>query len=193
MSQSIKAPTSYSSQGLNVTLSLPATPVILKTDDFGKGHARIDFSEDDDLFDALVESATLWVQKKLNRALISQTVVAEWDAVSYEVVLPYAPISAITSVVTVADDGTETALTLNIGYTFRNGVIRVNTSLGLKVTYVAGYGPASSDVPSTIKNVIGRIVLSLYDRRDDEVEETNIEQLAFNSMALLQPYINYRS
>ena len=191
MSQSIKAPTSYSSEGLNVTLSLPSTPVLTTAE--AKKALRVDFSEDDDFIDALVSAATEMAQKILNRALISQTVVAEWDAVSYEVVLPYAPVSGITSVVTVADNGTETALTLNSGYTFRNGTIRVNTSLGLKVTYTAGYGATSADVPQPIRTAIERMVIGLYDRRDDEVLETNVEQLELNAKALLQPYINYRS
>jgi hypothetical protein len=84
-------------------------------------------------------------------------------------------------------------LTLNSGYTFRNGVIRVNTPLGLKVTYTAGYGATSADVPQPIRTAIERMVIGLYDRRDDEVLETNVEQLELNAKALLQPYINYRS
>jgi len=156
-----------------------------------KIYARVDFSEDDDLIEALVESATHWVQKKLNRCLINQTVVAEWDSVGYEVPLPYVPVSSITEVVVVNDEGSETELTLNSGYYLRNEMLKVSTALGLKVTYVSGYGTASTDVPKPIVTAIKRLVLALYDRRDDEVQETNIEQLELNLMALISPYINY--
>ena len=189
--QSIKAPTSYSPKGLQLTMSLPATPVLTTAQ--AKTALRVDFSEDDDFIDALVQGATEMAQKILNRALITQTVIAEWDAVDYETILPYAPVQSITSVKTVADSGTETALTVNEGYTFRNGVVRCNTSLGLKVTYVAGYGDASTDVPPLIVRAIERMVISMYDRRDDEVLETNVEQVAFDARAMLQPFINYRS
>ena len=190
MSVSIKPVMNEPNLGLNVTLSLPATPVLTTAE--AKKALRVDFSEDDDFIDALVESATLHVQKVLNRALISQTVIAEWDSVGYEVSLPYAPVISMTSLVTVDDEGTETELVLNTGYTMRNNKIKVNTGIGLKATYLAGYGATSSDVPAPIKRAIERIVISLYDRRDDEVLETNVEGLEFSSMVLLQPYINYQ-
>lgn len=188
---SIKPSSRLPNIGLNLTVSLPATPVLTTAE--AKTYARIDFSEDDTLIDALIESATLWVQKILNRALINQTVIAEWDSVGYEVRLPYGEVSAISSIVTVDDEGTETALTLNSGYFLRNNIIKVSTPLGLKVTYTAGYGAASSDVPRPIRTAIERIVLGLYDRRDDEIIENNVDQLEFNAMSLLRPYINHNA
>ena len=189
---SIKPKTRISNLGLNLTVTLPSTPVVLKTDVFGKDYARIDFTDTDDLYNALVEAATLYVQKILNRALITQTLTAEWDSVGYEVPLPYyVPGASITSLKTVNDEGTKTALTQNSNYYFRNGILKVGTSLGLEAIYTSGYGAASSDVPQPIKLAIGRIVLGLYDRRDDEIMESNIDQLAMNSMTLLAPYINH--
>ena len=176
--------------GLNVTMTLPATPVITTAE--AKTALRVDFNDDDDFIDALIESATLYFQKKLNRAFISQTVIAEWDQVGYEVPLPYAPVSAVSEVAVVDYDGTTTALTSGTGYTLRNGVVRVNTNLGLKVTYTAGYGATSATVPQPIRTAIERMVINLYDRRDDTVENTNIEEIAMNSLALVQPYMNYK-
>ena len=189
---SIKPVTRKDNLGLSVTVSLPATAVVTTAD--AKKHLRVDFSEDDDFIDALVSSATLYVQKILNRALISQTVIAEWDSVGADVPLPYVAKESITSVsevLTIDDEATETALVLNTGYFVRNGKLKVGTNLGLRATYTAGYGTVSTDVPLPIITAIKRIVQGLYDRRDDEILENNIDQLAFNSMTLLSPYVNH--
>jgi uncharacterized phiE125 gp8 family phage protein len=191
---SIKPVTRKDNVGLSVTVALPATPVLTTAD--AKTAMRVDFSEDETFINALIESATLYVQKILNRALISQTVIAEWDSVGADVPLPYVAKESITSVsavVTIDDEGTETALVLNTGYFVRNGKLKVGTNLGLRATYTAGYGAASTDVPRPIITAIERIVLGLYDRRDDEILENNIDQLAMNSMVLLSPYINHET
>ena len=177
--------------GLDVLLALPATPVVTTADQ--KVETKIDFTADDTLLATYIEVATLYVQKKIGRALINQTVVAEWDSVGGVVPLPYIPVSEITSVKTVAENGDLTILELNAGYSIRNNKIRVSTGLGLRVTYIAGYGAASTNVPTPLIQAVKRITTSLYDNRNDEMMETNIDQLAFNSMALIQPYINYGS
>lgn len=179
--------------GLNVTLSIPATPVVTTAD--SKAFSRIDFSNDDSLVDSFIEAATLWVQKRIGRALINQTVIAEWDSVGDNVPLPYIPVSSITKVETVEDDGTLTELTANSGYYLRNGKIKVTTSLGLRVTYIAGYGTTSTDVPTPLVTAVERIALGLYERRDDEVmgDDTRVDAVAMNSLSLLQPYMNYAS
>ena len=105
-------------------------------------------------------------------------------------------VATFTSVSTVAEDGTVTALTVNEGYTYRNGVVKLSTALGLKIVYTSTYGAAGDNsatkiaaVPSPIKTAIKRLTLGLYDRRDDELLETNLDELGFGSMALLSPYI----
>lgn len=190
MAHSIKPTTQKANKGLNITWSLPATPVLTTAE--AKTACRIDFNTDDDFVDALVQSGTLMVQNMASRALVNQTVVAEWDSVGYEVPLPVAPVVSITSVQTVDNAGNLTALVAGTGYTLRNNVIRVNTSLGLRVTYTAGYGAASTNVPRPLITAVERIVLSLYDRRDDEVLETNVEQLELNTKAIIAPYIYFR-
>lgn len=186
MSLSLKPIARANNTGLNVTMALSATPMLTTVE--AKALAKIDFSDHDTFVDALVTAATLWVQKKINRALINQTVIAEWDSVDEWVPLPYAPIVSITSIKTIDNEATETVLVANTGYFLRNNKIKVATHLGLRATYVAGYGAASTNVPGPIKEAIGRIVINLYDRRDDEME--SIDKVAFNSMALLDPYIN---
>ncbi len=193
MNLSIKPVLNIPNLGLNVTVAIPGVPMLTTAE--AKLHTRIDFPEDDDLVNAFIKAATELVQKWINRALITQTVIAEWDSVGYSVPLPYIgkeSETSISAVVTIDDEGTETTLVLNTGYHIRNGKIKVQTALGLRVTYTAGYGDASTDVPAPIKEAIKRIVTNLYDRRDDEVEETNVEQLLFGTKALLLPYINER-
>ena len=192
-SLSIKPTTTTGNYGLQTSISLPASRVVSTSD--VKKAMRVDFSEDDDFIESLIESATLHVMKLINRALISPTsIVAEWDSVGSDVPLPYYTVGVtnISSVKVVSAENVETELTLNTGYFFRNGVITVSTDLGLKVTYDVGYGVTSATVPRPIRTAIERIVLGLYDRRDDEILETNIDQLALNSMSLLNPYINHK-
>lgn len=190
---SIKPVLNIPNLGLNVTVTLPGVPMLTIAE--AKTHTRIDFPEDDDLVDAFIEASTELVQKWLNRALITQTVIAEWNSVGFDVPLPYIgkeSETSVSAVVTIDDEGTETALVLNTGYYIRNGIIKVRTALGLRVTYTAGYGAASTDVPAPIKIAIRRIVNNMYDRRDDEIEETNVEQLMFGTKSILLPYINER-
>ena len=188
-SLSIKPLIRVSNLGLKITPAAIVTPML--TTGEAKSAARIDFSDDDTFIDALVEAATLWAENYLNRGLITRSFTCEWDSVGAEVPLPLQPVVSITSVKVVNEENTKTALTLNSGYFLRNGTIKVSTPLGLEVIYTCGYGAASSNVPSPIKRAIERIVIGLYDRRDDEMDATNIDQLALNSVALLNPYINH--
>ena len=62
-SRSMKPVTRRANTGLNLTMSLPATQVVTTAD--AKTALRVDFNDDDDFIDALIESATLYFQKKL--------------------------------------------------------------------------------------------------------------------------------
>jgi uncharacterized phiE125 gp8 family phage protein len=186
----IHTPSFGVNSGLRVSYSLPATPLITTAD--AKKFMRIDasFTADDDEVDSLVASATYEAQQYFNRALITQTITAEWNTVARATPLPFAPVQSIASVTTIGADGTETVLTSS-DYKFINGEIRINTSLGLRVVYVAGYGDASTDVPTDIIKAVNQIALDNYEHRESQVVGDNIDQMVNEPFRKLDRYINY--
>lgn len=186
--------------------SAPATPVVTAAD--AKTFMRVDYSTDDSYITALVTTATKWVEEYLNRALITQTLIAYYTQYAGVVYLPNSPVQSITTVEQIAQDATATALTVNSDY-YVKGVqdkyieFAGNTYLpsghsvsdtladyGLKVTYVAGYGDASTDVPEPIIEAVKRLTLYLYDNRDEIAIGTIIGKMPLGITDLLDPYKN---
>lgn len=90
--------------------------------------------------------------------------------------LPYAPIQSVTSVVTYGVDGTSSTLSSANYYVDTSGAKLVLYDSGswpsdiraaksCEITYVAGYGDTSTNVPSPIKTAMLMHVKEMYDMR----------------------------
>lgn len=172
-----------------------------------KSFANISYSDDDTLIGTLITSARESIEAYLKRALVTQTHIAYYKQYAKEVMLPYQPVSSVTTVEQVADD-TTTTLTANqdyyvkgnldkyLDFTSVNGIpdghhpFDNTASYGLKVTYVAGYGAASA-VPQAIKDAILRLTLFYYDNRADFVTGTIVGKLPISVTSLLNRYKRY--
>ncbi|WP_020474233.1 head-tail connector protein [Zavarzinella formosa] len=99
---------------------------------------------------------------------------ALYGSLPTQIELPKGPVSSITSVTTYDEDGNATVMSAS-GY-FLSGdrfalksmsVWPVNLrSMGaLEIAYVAGFGPAASDVPQPVKTAILMHVQRMYDER----------------------------
>lgn len=184
--------------------SAAATPILTTAE--AKSFLKVTYSDDDTYIDTLVESATKFIEKYLNRALITQTLISYYKSYGNRVHLPMGPHQSVTSVKYIDEDNNETTLTANSDYYVR-GVDdyyldfytattlpagadpNADTSeFGLKVTYIAGYGDASSDVPDAIIEAARRLVGHWYDNREEFVTENIVSKMPMGVAALLANY-----
>lgn len=146
-----------------------------------KADLRIDadLTEHDFLISALIVAARRWLESKMRRALITQTIDLTLDAWPRATILeiPRPPLQSISSI-TYYDDNdtaavmaageyfTDTASTpgrvvLRNGSTWPGGSLRVAN--GIVIRYVAGYGDSAADVPATFIQAIRLLVGHWYE------------------------------
>ena len=76
-----------------------------------KNFHNINTDKYDDQIRLIIPSALIDIEKYTGRTIISRTVTAYWKQFNTGADLPYPNINSITSVTSIDDDGTETALT----------------------------------------------------------------------------------
>lgn len=124
-----------------------------------KDYYRINHDDDDEQIRRNIRTALTTIENYTNRNIIQRQVVAQWIRFPQLVSLPQAPVQSITSVETIDDEGTATALVLNTDYySFGNEDIKLqilNANIDqLKVTYEAGYGKSLSAIPTWAQDAI---------------------------------------
>lgn len=161
--------------------------------------AKIPSTADDSIVTMLITSAREAMEKYTNTSCASKTLIAEWDGMPEEKVfkLPYGPISSITSVKTVDDEGTETALTLNTEY-WVYGTIWKQVEIGkiwpgdvtrIKIEYVAGYGATNCPaLPGELKECILKEIATSYFNRENHNVENIGGELSNSSKMKAAPY-----
>lgn len=159
-------------------VSAPASlPVSLAE---AKEQLRVDTSADDDFIQRLVEAATeqLDGDGELGRAMINQSW-AEWSGPSPEAVkLTMGPFQSLTSVEYYDTDGTLQTATLSDFETRKDGdfvTCRPKTGFSwpatqdrddaIKITYVAGFGATSADVPQPLRHAVLMLVTHFEQNR----------------------------
>jgi uncharacterized phiE125 gp8 family phage protein len=144
-----------------------------------KAHARIDTSDDDDLIATYITAARRYLERRMRRCFISQTVVEKFDDWQFLFRPVYSPLVSVTSIVYVDANGTNQTLSssyytvdttatpgrLYESYSYSWPTIRDQRN-AVTLTYVAGYGAAASDVPETIKTAIKMLVAHWYENRE---------------------------
>jgi uncharacterized phiE125 gp8 family phage protein len=141
-----------------------------------KAHGRIDGSDDDATVDLMAHTAAADIEAQADLALLAQSITVEVEAWGCAVILPVGP--ALTSpdnppTVTVIDaEGVETPLLTGWWmYGSMRPVLRFSTSpVGalLRITYTAGYGENTADVPVDLQLAIHDHAARLYDLRGAE-------------------------
>jgi uncharacterized phiE125 gp8 family phage protein len=159
--------------------SAPATaPVSLSE---AKLHLRVDGTDEDTLITALIEAAVSHLDATgvLGRAMITQSW-AQWVSQAPGWVrLQVGPFQSLTSVeyydsdnalqtATLSDfetrlDGDFVIVKPKSGYTWPAAYTRQDA---IKITYVAGYGDAATDVPQSIRQAILLLVGHWYENRE---------------------------
>jgi len=152
---------------------------------------------DDELITILIKSATLKVEKHINRKLVTQswrmTLDSQPDTIDY----PFGNLSSITSIVTVdEDDVTETdesgkvhTRTGDNGQTYlkvgQSYATTIRTHELMKIVFVVGYG-AITAVPPDIKTAMLELISAMYYNRDASIKDVP------NAEFLLDPYIIFQ-
>lgn len=179
----------------------PAASAVIATSDV-KLHLRVDHSTEDTYIAALVTAATKHCEEVLSKALITQTLALNLDGfpTCRQIDLMRPPLQSVTSVQYVDDAGaTQT-------FSSANYHVDTNTTPGrivlddtatwpstddrpnaVTITYVAGYGDASSDIPEDIKQAVYLIVGEWYRNRENSAELT-YKDIPFAAHALLHPH-----
>lgn len=185
----------------------PVNPVLTTAQ--AKAFMRVDSSTDDSYINNVVTVATKRVEDYLNRSLITQTLTCYFKSYSNCVYLPNTPVQSVTTVTQISSDNSENVLVVDSGY-YVKGVKDKYLDMGsagnylpaghspndllagyaLKVTYIAGYGDDSTDIPEPITEAIKRMVLHLYDNRDEIVIGAVVNKIPMGITMLLEPYRN---
>lgn len=148
-----------------------------------KSHSRIDISTDDTLLGTYIKAATQRFEIESRRALITQTWVLRLDRFptsgSEPILLPRPPVQSVTSVAYIDGDGdsqTWDSSKYVLDSTSEPG--RIYPAYGeswpstrdienaVTITYVAGYGDASTDVPQDIIQAIEMLAAHWYEHRE---------------------------
>ncbi len=155
----------------------PVTRAIITANDYLKD---LDFSnaKEVDLFDNyLIPAARMMAEKYMNRAIISQTWELRFDYQPGEFAFPKGNLTSVTSVKTIAEDGTETTestdnytvitgdhgrLFLNPSYTWTSTTRPYNL---FHVRFVCGWADENA-VPEIIQNAIMQTIVQLYENRE---------------------------
>lgn len=179
----------------------PAVEPVLYTE--VKTHMRVTSSAEDSHITILCGLARRYLEEVQNRAFINQTLELTLDEFPSEdyIRLPRAPLSSITSV-KYTPDSTGVAVTLSSGEYYADTkstpgqiVLRSDgewpsdtliTVGGVVIQYVAGYGAASTSVPSTIIHAIKFLVAHWYEIRQPVGDTVGqLSQLPLSLQALI--------
>lgn len=170
---------------VKIATAATALPVTLTE---AKAHLRVDFSTDDTLITTLIWVATEYAEKRLGRALTSQT----WDLYfdSFEealeededydsIYIPYPPLQSISYIKYYDTDNvlqTWSSANYDVDIISEPGEVVLTSSASVPGTYdrpnavnirfVAGYGSASTYVPETIRAAIKLLISHFYENRE---------------------------
>lgn len=169
-----------------------------------KAHLRVDFDDDDDYIESLVEGVTNTLDGPdgwLGRALITQTL--EWRGDEFgpcDIRLPYPPIISIVCVKYDDDAGNEqTVSSSDYRLVGQPSMPRLALAYGaswpstrwqsecVRIRYTAGYGTAVDSVPAPIRQAVLLMIAELYENRELTTDRSRAE-LPFSAMALLSTY-----
>jgi uncharacterized phiE125 gp8 family phage protein len=176
-------------------LSPPASePVSLAQ---AKNHLKVDNQEDDALIASIVSAARQYVEQHCNTAIITQTIAEQFPHfISRGMALSVAPVIEVSAIQYTDDARNENilptsvygvniftkpgAVFLRYGQTFPTTIPEPDA---VTVTYTAGYGDSSGDVPEPIRQAILLMVGDMYQNR-----ENMVKRLPTMAEYLLAPY-----
>lgn len=177
-------------QRTKIATAAAAVPVTLTE---AKAHLRVDFSTDDTLITTLINVATEYAEKRLGRALITQTwdmYFDDWDeALANDedqdcIYIPFSPLQSITHIKYYDTDNVQqtfSSANYDVDIISEPGLVKLSATAtigwpsvynrpnAIVVRFVAGYGAASTNVPETIRAAIKLLISHFYENREGVV------------------------
>ena len=158
-----------------------------------KDFLRVNDSFDDLYINLMLEAVSEQVERYIGLDTYVRTRQSYWERVGGQVWLPYGPHTTVSSVVSIADDLTETVLVAGTDYVVHGleyKKISIDNATGtyLRVTYLSGY-PAG-ECPSAIKGAILQEISFQYKNRQDPntPSRVSVNGLTLEARQLLAPY-----
>lgn len=137
------------------------------------------YTSEDTLLQRLVNTAMDVIEKETSSAILTQAREVKFDCFpSWEIVLDYPPLQSVSSIVYVDANGSSQTLSSSLytvvtedkpgyitpAYGTTWPIVRGHTN-DVTITYVAGYGTATTDVPESIRHAILLMVTDAYRNR----------------------------
>lgn len=152
---------------------------------------RVDHTVDNDLIDALITAARLEVENYTGRQLITATLVMRMDQFPEEILMPKAPLQSVTSIAYKDTAGSSQTLTATTDYTvdiYRSPARIIparNTTWpatygdinDVTITFKAGYGDASLNVPGPLIQAVKMIAAHMYEHREQFLDGAPIQKV----------------
>lgn len=183
-----------SAQKLKLITAATVTPVTLTE---ARAHLRIDDTAEDTLITTLIKVATEYAEKRLARAIITQTWEQYHDAFPLtnnfiEIKLP--PLQSITSI-KYFDTNNDEIIWANTEYELDTikepGIVRLQTGKSFPGTYdrvnavtirfVAGYGTAITTVPELIRAAIKLTISHFFENREGIQTFGTVQQIPLSN------------
>ena len=191
----------YNNSTTSIEVSTPASIDPVTTAE-AKTHMRVETSDDDTYIAGLISAATSYAQDRTNRQFINATLKLRMDGfMGTQLWLPRAPLSSVSSITYL--DSEDASQTLASSYykvdTYSlPGRVRLadgeswptttDNPQSVTITYVSGYGTATSDVPEGIRLAIRMLVSHWYESREPIVTGTIVAKVPMTVDALLMQY-----
>lgn len=159
------------------TVEAAALPVALFSEHLRLGSGFADDGLQDGVLEIYLRAAMAAIEARTQKILLERELV--WTLRAWrdgvEEALPAAPASAVTSVVRINRDGSETSVAQG-DWHFMPDLHRallvgtlpsIPTHGAVRITFVAGYGPSWSDVPPDLGQAVLLLAAHYYEYRND--------------------------
>ncbi len=166
-----------------------------------KSHLRVDTTDDDTLITSLILGARHFIENYTGRQIIQATWVLKRKGFFTELYLPKAPLSSVSSIQYIDGDGatqTLAASTYTVDADSNPGRIvlaylqnwpTVRDEIhNVTITFVSGYGTATTDVPEPIRQAMRLLVAHFYETREPYIIGTSAGAVPFAVESLLWQY-----
>lgn len=178
----------------------PATePVTLGE---AKAHLRVDGDDDNAYISGLISAARQMAEAYTQRQLITATYTMklhDFPVGENPICLPRTPLGSVTSITYIDADDVTTTLSTDVYEVLDNDTTayialepgqiwpsaRFEQYEAVTITFTAGYGAATSDVPATVRSAMYLIIWQLYDNRSAVVVGTIASEIPLGARTLL--------
>jgi uncharacterized phiE125 gp8 family phage protein len=177
----------------------PAAVPAVSLDDC-KLDLRVDNTFEDDLILSYIDAASRLCSEISGRKLINETIKYSIKSTDCggSIILPFTPVSSIVEIQYYDSDNVSQTMNINDFYLYNfdqettivpkkdvTWPSRYNRRDAINITFVTGYGAASSDIPSTITKAIRLLVAHWYEVRTASTVGIEVKDIPFGVQMLL--------